>query len=70
MRFWFHFNKPATAKAGKPQITVHIKKACHVVDNVICRVPTEGRLRKQQPKFVMAGDCSAFKIRNNVMELS
>ena len=53
--FWFHYNKPASNKAGKPQITVHYMNVCHIVDNVTCNVPTAGRIRKEQPRWVIAG---------------
>lgn len=63
--FWYHYNKPASAKSGKPQITVHYNKVCHIVDNIICSVPTFGHLRKEQPKFVIKGK-GELKIKNNV----
>lgn len=53
--FFFHFNKPASRAAGKPKITVHHAGVCHIVDNVVCSVPTKGRVRKTQPVFVMTG---------------
>lgn len=56
MRFFFHYNKPASKKAGKPQISVHYGGGCYIVDNVDVRVKTKGRVRKRQPYFVMVGD--------------
>jgi hypothetical protein len=53
--FFFHYNKPASLKRGKPTISVHYKGACHLVDNVKCFVTTEGRVKATSPKFVMAG---------------
>lgn len=53
--FWFHYNKPASNKVKKPQITLHYKNACHIVDNVVCNVPVAGRIRNTQPRWVMAG---------------
>ncbi len=53
--FFFHFNKPASRAAGKPQISVHTAGKCHIVDNVICDVPTVGRIKKTAPTFVMTG---------------
>jgi hypothetical protein len=64
--FFFHYNKPASLKTGKQQITVHYKGCCHIVDNIECEVPTKGRLRKTQPRFVIAGKCSNFIIQNNI----
>jgi len=53
--FFFHFNKPATMRAGKVVISLHYKDTCHLVNNVVCNVPVSGRVRKSQPRFVMAG---------------
>lgn len=53
--FWFHYNKPASSKAGAPRLTLHYKGVCHIVSNVSCNVPSRGRLRKAQPRFVMCG---------------
>lgn len=64
--FWFHYNKPASQKKEKPQITVHFNKTCLIVDNVKCSVPTEGRLRSSQPKFVMAGKAKSIEIIDGV----
>ena len=53
--FWFHYNKPASAKAGRPILTVHHKGACLLVDNIVCSVPVRTRTRSKQPRVVMAG---------------
>ena len=53
--FFYHYNKQASRKAGKPQITVHYNKTCHIVDNITCNVPTWGHIRKEQPHFVVKG---------------
>jgi len=68
--FWFHYNKPASSKAGKPQITIHYKKSCIVIDNIICKVPIMGRIRKQQPRWVVAGKANDIKFENNVAIIS
>ena len=68
-RFFFHFNKPATQRAGRPQVSVHIQGACHIVDNVKCRVSTEGRIRSRQPRFVMVGRANSWRIENGVMTI-
>jgi hypothetical protein len=68
--FWFHYNKPASTKSGKPQITIHHKKSCIIVDNVICKVPTMGRIRKTQPRWVVAGKANDIKFENNVAIIS
>lgn len=54
--FWFHFNKPETAKRGTPVMTVHYKGQCLMVESIDCAVPVKTRIRKQQPRMVMAGE--------------
>lgn len=68
--FFFHFNKPASQREGKPQVSVHFKGACHMVDNVVCDVPTVGRSRKTQPKFVMCGLAENLEIKNGIATIS
>ena len=70
LNFFFHFNKPESKKKQKPQISVHYKKTCYIVDNVVCNVKTTGRVRKKQPLFVMAGKCKDFKIVDKVAVIS
>lgn len=53
--FWFHYNKPASRKAGHPLMTVHCQGACHIVRHIQCHVPVQTRERKSQPHVVMAG---------------
>ena len=64
--FFFHFNKPASQRRGRPTISVHWKGACHLVNNVVVGVPTQGRVRDRQPRFVMAGKAKSFVVRNGV----
>lgn len=66
--FWFHYNKPASAKSGKPQITLHWNGACNILDNIICKVPTSGRIRKKQPRWVIAGKGNVT-IKDGVAEI-
>ena len=68
--FFFHYNKPASSKAGKPQITIHYNKQCLIVDNLICNVPTFGRLRNSQPRFVVAGKCNSLVIENGIATIN
>ncbi len=69
-KFFFHYNKPASTRAGKPQVTVHFRGACHILDNVLINVPTYGKLREKQPRFVIAGECDTLTIDNGVGTLS
>jgi len=64
--FFFHFNKPASQSAGRCKISVHYNKTCHIVDNVVCGVPTYGHISKRQPRFVMKGYCSNFEIKKGI----
>ncbi len=64
--FFFHYNKPASKKAGSPIISIHYKKQCILVKNVICSVPTRGKIRKTQPFFVMAGKANSIEVLDEI----
>lgn len=65
--FWFHYNKPKTVANGKPQITIHYKKQCLIVDNLVVGVPTEGKIRTgEQPNFVVRGKCSQLTVIDGI----
>lgn len=68
--FFFHYNKPASQRTGSPKISVHYNKTCHIVDNIICSVPTEGKINKRQPIFVMKGKCNNFEIKKGIVYIS
>lgn len=53
--FFYHYNKPASRKAGHPVLTVHCQGICHLVRHIECHVPTKTRERKTQPHVVVAG---------------
>lgn len=53
--FWFHFNRPASQRAGHPVMSVHHKGSCLLVRHIVCHAPVETRTRKTQPRVVMAG---------------
>lgn len=61
--FFLHYHKPATAQAGAPRISVHVAGVCHIVTNVVCNTPTTGRIRKTQPRWVLAGKASSFDLQ-------
>lgn len=65
-RFFIHYNKPETQRRGKVQVSVHFKNTCYIVDNVMCNVPTEGKIGKRQPLFVMCGFAQDVSIKNNI----
>ncbi len=64
-RFFFHYNKPMAQRLGRPQVSVHFNRQCIIVDNIECTVPTEGKINKRQPYFVMQGFASDVRIENN-----
>lgn len=64
--FFFHYNKPLSKKANKPQISIHYKKQCIIVDNLVCNVKTYGTLQKTQPHFVVKGKCQSITINDRI----
>lgn len=56
-------------KKGKPVITLHYKNKCHMVDNVICHVPTWGHVNKSQPRFVVKGKSSNIEIKDDIAHI-
>lgn len=64
--FFFHYNKPASRSAKRPQISVHWQKKCLIVDNVTCYAPTKGHINKRQPFFVMKGKATSVEVVGNV----
>ena len=68
--FFFHYNKPASKQADKPQISLHFNKTCHVVDNITCYVPTKGKVRTtRQPFFIMTGKYNNIQLHHNNNEV-
>jgi hypothetical protein len=63
LTFYFHFNKPASKAAGKPQLSIHFQKKCLIVDNLVCNLPVRGCIRKTQPHFVMKGKMKPSDLR-------
>ncbi len=64
--FFFHMNKPASLKMGRPVVSLHYCGKCYLVNNVVCNTPTRGRLRKKQPVFVMVGKARSVRIVDGV----
>lgn len=64
--FYFHFNKIASRAAGKPKISIHYKNQCLIVDNLQISVNTNGRVRRNQPFFVIAGKAKDIQIKDGV----
>lgn len=70
MKFWYHYNKPASRSAGCNILTVHFKGVCHLVKDIVCKVPTATRSRKTQPYCVIAGDASGILVENETAYIS
>lgn len=66
MRFWFHYNKPASQAQQCNVLTIHYRGACHLVTGIDCRVPIATRSRTSQPRCVMAGDADNIEINNGL----
>lgn len=62
-RFFFHYNKPASKKAGSPKLTVHYKGECQLVDHVNCYCNVETKHNKRQPYCVIQGKCGEIVIK-------
>jgi len=58
-RFFFHYIKQ------KRKMSIHYKKQCIIVDDIICNVPCETKWNKTQPNIVMQGFAKNVVIENN-----
>lgn len=64
--FFFHYNKPASRTKGVPVISIHYRGQCLLVQNIVCSVPTSGKINKRQPFFVMTGKAHNIVVKDNV----
>ena len=64
--FYYHYNKPASKKLGKPILTIHWNDKCNLVEKIICNVPTWSHNRKHQPHCVIKGKANDIQFNNNV----
>lgn len=65
--FFYHFNKPASRQRGIPIISLHYRDKCLLVENLVCNVPTRGRINKnRQPNFVVTGKANNLVIKDNI----
>ncbi len=64
--YWFHYNKPASKKAGEPRLTFHWKGECKIVKGVyIYSGPVKTRNKKTQPRCVMSGKAASVEFINH-----
>lgn len=68
--FFFHYNKPASKQRGRPIISLHYRQQCLLVENLVCNVPTKGKVNKRQPFFVMTGKANEVVIDSNVAHIN
>lgn len=54
--FFYHFNKHTK------KITLHAKKRCISIDDLVVWCPTSSKFNKRQPYFVMKGVASEIRI--------
>lgn len=59
-RFFYHYYKQ------KKAMSVHFKKQCYVVKDIICLVPCETKWNARQPSLVMRGYASNVEIKDNL----
>ena len=64
--FGFHYNKPASKKAGKTQLTLYYNKVCYIVDSLNINVPTASYNRTKQPHCIIRGKCDKISINNGM----
>lgn len=63
--FFYHYNKPLSKSLGRTVLSIHYKKQCHFVHDVVINVPTKSRQRKTQPHCVICGK-GVLTIKDNV----
>lgn len=54
-RFFFHYNKPASQRAGRKLLSLHYRNLCLIVEKIHCLVPCESKVNRRQPFVVMQG---------------
>ena len=64
-RYFFHYNKPASKAAGKPQLTIHFKNKCYIVDKITNYTTCESKNNPRQPFCVIQGMAYNVFIRKN-----
>lgn len=55
-RFFYHYNK------ANNKMTIHFKKECTIVKNIVCHTTCESKWNKSQPYLTMRGWSSQIKI--------
>lgn len=69
-RFTYHFNKPASARLGRPVMSVHWQGRCHIVDGIVCSAVCESHVNRRQPRVVMRGWARGVRLTRGVALIS
>lgn len=56
--FFYHYYKQ------KKKMSIHFKKSCFVVDDIVCNVSCETKWNKTQPNLVMKGLATSVEIKD------
>ncbi len=59
-RFFYHYSHQ------NRKMSIHFKKQCMIVDNIICNVTCQTKWNKTQPNLVMQGFCKEVIIKDNI----
>lgn len=62
-RFFYHYYKQYN------EMSVHFKGKCYRAKNVNCKVPSESKWNKGQPKLVMRGFATNIVVKDNVIDI-
>ena len=62
-RFSYHYNKPESNRQGRSVLTIHWHGKCHLVNSLVCNVPTETHENKQQPRCIVRGWANTVEFR-------
>lgn len=54
--FFYHYFK------AKKKMSIHWRGSCHVVNDIICKVPCETKWRKRAPFLVMYGKAKSMEL--------
>ncbi len=69
-RFFYHYNKPYSQKMGETYWSVHFKDVCYFVKGIDCRVPTQSKNQKIQPRAIMIGFANKVELQNSIAIIS
>lgn len=58
-RFFYHYNKHTK------RLTVHFKKSCIDVQDIVCRTESYSKWNKTQPNLVMRGFAESVTVFND-----